>query len=177
MVKKSTLFFGYSAVFILMLLYFLPKVSLFYFAEEKLKPLGVVFSKEKLYDKGFTLRIEDTTLFVKSIESAKIASVEITPFLLYNSVDVKGVELSKTLKSFIPLHIEEILVDHSVLSPTTLYAEVSGDFGEAEVTFDIVQKKVHLKLEPSQKMIQEYKSTLREFKKEEDGGYSYDANL
>jgi len=32
-------------------------------------------------------------------------------------------------------------------------------------------------MQPSSLMLKEYKTTLREFSKDEDGGYSYDANL
>jgi hypothetical protein len=177
MVRKLGLFFGYGAFFILMLLYFLPKVSLFYLAEKELQPYGVVFSGEKLYDRGLSLDVEAMTLYVKSIESAKVAMTQIEIFGVYNSVDIEGIELAKTLKSFVPLYIDEIKIKHSLVAPTTLYATAEGGFGEASVTFNLLTRKLHVKLQPSQKMLKNYRSTLRTFKKSKEGGYTYDANL
>ena len=177
MVKKLGLFFSYILFFILMLLFFAPKISLYYLGEAELKKSDLIISGESVYDRGFTLEVEDATIYMKSIESAKLSLVSVDIFLLYNKVAVEGVTLSKTLKSFLPLHIESIEVQHSIFNPTNIVAEAHGEFGDAEVVFDLVERALHVKMQPSSLMLKEYKTTLREFSKDEDGGYSYDANL
>ena len=172
--KKLAKFFAYALFFIVALMYFAPKVSAFYFLEEQLKPYGVIISSEKLSDKGLSLDIQDAVISFKSIESAQITQANIKIFVLYNAVHIEDVKLSSTAASFLPLDIQEGEIYYSIVDPLHLKGKVHGDFGEADLLYDIAQKRVYITLKPSKLMLNKYRSTLRNFKKDENGEYIYE---
>jgi len=177
MVRKIGLFFAYSAFFVLMVLFFIPKDSLYYFAEKELKKNGVIVSDEVVKDRGFTLELSDATLYVKAIKSAHIDSVEILPLLVFNSIDLHNIVLAKTFKVFVPQNIASVHIKHTIFDPLHIYATAKGDFGDAKAVVDTLKRVVHIDLSPSKKMLQEYKTALRELKKSKNGVYSYDAKF
>ncbi len=174
MVKKLMKFFAYAFFFIVALMYFAPKVSAFYFLEEQLKPYGVIISSEKLNDTGFSLDIEDAVISFKSIESAKLTRANINVFVLYNTIHVEDITLSDTAASFVPLGIQKGDIRYSIVDPLHVQGEVLGDFGEADIVYDILQRSVYVTLKPSKLMLNKYRSTLRNFKKDENGEYVYE---
>ncbi|MBU0720377.1 hypothetical protein KJ877_03475 [bacterium] len=177
MVRRIFVFFAYLFFFLLALMYFTPKLSVYYFLEEQIKPFGVVISRESLTDKGLTLKIEHASISAKSIESANIAEIDIGIFGLYNSAEFQDIKLSSAAGAFVPLKIQNAKIVHSVLDPLHVNAQALGEFGEAAVSFDIMQKAVRLVLKPSALMLRNYQSTLRNLKKSENGEYVYDKNF
>jgi len=174
MVKRILKFFAYIAFFILALIYFTPKVSLYYYAEQLLKPFDVIVSSEVLEDNGLSLNINDGVVAVKSIESATVKELNIKLLGFYNSVDVKDIELSSVAKSFIPLKIKSVEIRHSIFNPIVVDVDSIGEFGEANVKINLLERTLHLVLHPSSLMLKRYKSTLRNLKKSENGEYIYD---
>jgi len=172
--KKIALFLFYSVLFFTALLFFTPKESLYYFAEEHLKPLDVVVGYEEAVDHGFTLEILHAKLYIKKIKSANIASANIALFGLYNHVSVENIVLDKTFEQFFPPLIENIQVEQSVFAPLQLNAEAIGDFGEATATVDLLERTAKVIVKPSKMMRSRYKNTLRQLKKSKEGDYSYE---
>ncbi len=172
--KKLMKFFAYVLFFIIALMYFTPKVSFFYLLEEQLKPYGVIISSEKLSDRGFSLDIDDAVISYKSIESAQVSNANIKIFVLYNSIKVKDVKLSSTVSSFVPLSVYSANIVYSVLDPFYVKGKLEGEFGEADITYEIAQKRVNIVLRPSKLMLNRYKSTLKDFKQDENGEYVYE---
>lgn len=174
MVKSILKFFAYLAFFIGALIFFAPKLGMYYFLENELKSYDVIISGETLEDTGMSLSIKDGQIFVKSIESATIKECELTFLLFYNSINAKEITLSQSAKSFLPLKIEELSIHYTLFNPLHVNAYAIGEFGTAEVHVDILQRTAHVDLVPSEIMSKEYKNSLREFKKSEDGGFTYD---
>jgi len=168
MVKKISIFF------LLALMYFTPKDSIYFLLEEKLKQVDVVISSEQVEDSGFILNITDADLSFKSISSAKINEVSITIFALYNSVSLNGITLSTTAKSFAPLNIESAKVVYSIFNPLNASIKAVGEFGELEGEFNIVNNTLHLELKSSQEMLKNYQNSLRKLSKTENGEFVYD---
>lgn len=177
MVKKLTKFFGYSLFFLLALMYFTPKVSIYYFLETLLAPHAVVISSEEAVDRGFTLQINHANISFKAIESANIAEIDIKIFALYNVIHCKDITLSGAAQSFIPLHVEAATLKYSVFNPLNVVAKINGEFGEANVTFNILERALHLKVVPSDLMLKDYKNTLQNMSKNENGEYIYDKTI
>jgi len=173
MVKKIAIFFGYVSFFILALIYFTPKISLYYFAEQELKVFDVVVSSEALVDTGFSLKIQNPTVNIKSIESAKIQELDIKILGLYNSVNISNIGLSSTAKSFLPLNIEYINITHTIVDPLHINAEAIGEFGEAKVVVNLLDRNLSIVLLPSKLMKDKYANTLRNLKKSENGEFVY----
>ena len=172
--KKIALFFLYSFLFIAALLFFTPKENLYYFAEEQLKPLGVVIGYEEAVDHGFTLEILHAKLYVQKIKSADIDSATIGIFGIYNAVSLDNIVLDKAFEQFFPPLIQRIDLHQSIFNPLSLNAVAIGDFGEAEATVDLLERNATVILKPSKLMFSRYKSTLKQLKKTKEGDYRYE---
>jgi len=172
--KKIGLFVLYTVLFIGALLFFTPKENLYYFAEEQLKPLGVVIGYEEAVDHGFSLEIQHAKLYVQKIKSANIGSIDIGLFLLYNSITISNVVLDKTFEQFFPPIVEHIDIQQSIFDPLNVNAEAVGDFGEARATVNLLERNVSVVLKPSKIMLSRYKNTLRQLKKSKEGDYRYE---
>jgi hypothetical protein len=155
----------------------MPKVSLYGFAQTQLKKFGIIISNEKLKDNGFSFEIKDGMLSVEKIPSANISKVEIKTFIFYNSVNIKGIILAQAVKSFAPVYIENINIHYSFINPLNIIAKAKGDFGEAQATFNLIERKLHIDLVPSKMMQKSYRSTLRNLQKTKDGGYIYEQTI
>lgn len=174
MVKKILKFFAYLSFFILALIYFTPKVSIYYYLESLAKPFDVIVSSESLDDNGLSLTIKDGVVSLKSIESATVKELNIKLLGFYNSINVKDIELSSVAKSFIPLKIGSVKIRHHIFNPIVVDANVRGEFGEAIAEINLLQRTLHLVLQPSALMQKKHQSTLRNLKKSENGEYIYE---
>lgn len=177
MVRKILNFFIYLTFFIGALIYFTPKISTYYFLEQKIKPFGIIISQEILNDTGFGLKIEDATLSVKGVDGAVVENIDINFFGLYNSLDIQNIKLSSMASSFVPLKIEDVNIKYSVVNPLFITGTSHGEFGEATLNINILKRTVQLKLIPSKIMKQRYRRTLRNLKKNAEGEYIYEKNI
>ncbi len=173
MVKKLGKFFAYTLFFVFALILFTPKSSLYFLLEENMKQFEAIISKEKIEDSLFTLRMQNLELSLKGVESALIEKADITLLGLYNSVAFYNIELSSVVDAFMPPNIENATVSYTVLHPLQIRAVALGDFGKAHVTCNIIDRNVSIVLEPSKRMLSEYRNSLNEFKKDSQGGYVY----
>lgn len=177
MVKKLFLLLFYALFFIMAVLYFAPKANIYYFAEEQLQKQGIAFSDEALDDKGFTFEINHTTLYVKKIESAKIKKITMHFFLLYNDIQVEDVFLSDMASMFMPLHVKDLSLTYSVLNPLHVKGKGSGTFGKANIDINLAKRVLQIVLKPSKEMLLHYRNTLRNMKKDKNGGFVYEQSF
>lgn len=173
MVKKLALFFGYFLVFILALIAFTPKQSVYYFIEQEVGAFDVVISGEKVQDRFFTLEIDNAHLFAQGIETAEITTTKVTLLGVYNSIDVSGINLASIVENFAPKKVERLSVNYSIINPLNVSISANGGFGEVEGEFSILEQSLSLVLKPSKLMLSKYRTSLREFKKDQNGEYKY----
>jgi len=170
---KVLKFLAYILFFIVMIIYFMPKSNLYYFAEQELEKNKVIFSNEEIKDNGLSLNIDNIDVSFEGIESANVQSVNLKTFLVYNSLNVENIKLSDMAASFVPLVIENVNVSYSILNPLNVVASANGEFGEASAAFNILDSNLSILLMPSPLMLKKYKNTLRQMKKNESGEYVY----
>ncbi|MBU1927971.1 hypothetical protein KKG77_03115 [bacterium] len=174
MVKRFLRFFAYLAFFVVALIFFAPKLGMYYFLENELKAYDVIISGETLKDEGVSLNIKDGQIFVKSIESASIEECDVTLLLFYNAINATEITLSQSAKSFVPLKVQELKLSYTLFNPLHIKAYAVGEFGSAQAQVNILDRTIHVDLQASEMMSKGYKNSLREFKKSEDGGFTYD---
>ena len=170
-------YLAYALFFVLALIYFMPKLSAYYLLESELQKFDVVISKENAVDNGFSLSVTDATLSVKGVDSATISSVDISALILSNTVMVKQIKLSSVASNFMPLNIDTVEISYSIFNPLSVVAHAVGGFGEADVIFDISASSIKADVKPSELMFKNYKATLKNLKKSENGGYIYEQNI
>lgn len=170
-------FLAYSLFFILTLMYLMPKDSIYYFFEEQIKPYSIMINNETVTQSGLALNLTDAVIYIKSINSAHIESIEVNLFALYNTVDIKNIKLSSAAAAFIPLNIQEVHIQHSILNPLAITLEGEGDIGAFHASFNLLERVLYLNLKPSEKMLKEYQSTLKNLKKSDNGEYIYEKTI
>ena len=173
MVKKTFIFFAYVMFFISALIYFTPKISIYNYIEKELLNYDVIISNETVLDSGFSLNLTDADIFVKSIHSATVQEVDIKIFALYNNITLHNITLSNVAASFVPLNIENVTIRHSVIDPLRINAYSVGEFGEVEASLNILDRNVSVRLTPSALMLKDYRNSMKQLSKNEDGSYSY----
>ncbi|MBN2815134.1 MAG: hypothetical protein JXQ67_00505 [Campylobacterales bacterium] len=166
-------FFAYLLFFIFSLLLFVPKESVYFLFEGELKKFDVVISNELREESLLSLQLHNLDISAKGVESVHAKSAEVTLLLLYNRVELESIEISEVLQSYVPTQIEHLSVVYSLINPLNVVGEARGEFGEAKLVFDLVERKVFVTLEPTDKMLKEYKSIMRMFQKAENGEYTY----
>ncbi len=174
MVRKIFKFFAYTLFFLAVLIYFTPKVNLYYLLEHKLKEKSIVINDEEVSDNGLSLSIKDATINLKSIQSAKIKEIKIKVFGLYNNVSLTDISLASVVATMVPTKIQSISLSYSVIDPLHLVASAVGEFGDAHLSFGVVDGVLHMELHPSKKMLSSYRQTLRNLIKSKEGAYTYD---
>ena len=174
---KIAKFFGYLIFFIAALLFFLPKENLYYLAEKELEPLGVAISNERLDDSGFALHVKDAKVTFKGIESANIELLSLSPWLLYNSIDIENIKLAQSAKSFVPLNIEKVNIIYAIDMPTKIRVFAKGDFGEAVCELDLIERVFKAHVVASAQMKKEFRHSLRNLKRDKNGEYDYEQSF
>ena len=166
-------FSAYALFFIFALIFFMPKVSLYYYAEQKLAENKIIFSNESAVDNGLSLKLSNADISYDAIESANIKNIDIKLLIFYNSLSVENIELSSMASSFVPLHIKRLDIKYTILNPVTIIANASGEFGEANARLNILDKNVTILLTPSELMLNKYKNTLQSLRRNQSGEYEY----
>lgn len=165
---------GYFSFFLLALMYFMPKVSSYYYLEQELEKYKVVLSDEEVVDNGFSLQLNHVEVSFDSIESASIQSANVKLFIAYNSIHIQNITLESIVSSFFPLHIKDAKISYSIFEPLKVIAKANGDFGSASAEIYFLDKNISAIIRPSKLMSQKYKRTLSMMKKQANGEYVYD---
>lgn len=165
---------GFSFFFMSVLIYSLPKVSLYYALEKELELHKVVSSNEEVMDKGFYLALENLSPTYDAIEVANIQSVTMVFFIFYNTISAKNIDLTGMATSFIPTHIDTLSITYSFLNPLYIVGDSQGEFGVANAKIDLLDRRLTLILQPSKLMLQKYRRTLGKLQKNKDGEYTYE---
>ena len=166
-------FFAYLLFFLVALMYFMPKESIYYFAEKELQKQGVVIAHEEVKDTGFSLELRHLDIYVQSIESASVKELDISLFGLYNGVSAEGIELSSALSSMLPTKIQKATLRYTMLHPLNVELNAVGAFGQLHATLNLKERKIRALLQPSSIMKRNYRQALRNFKKQANGEYEY----
>jgi len=174
---KAGRFLAYSLFFVLALMYLMPKASIYYFFEEQIKAYAIVINNESVKESGLGLNVTDALVFIQSINSAQIGSIEINVFALFNTIDINNVTLSSVAAAVMPLHIHEAHVRHSILNPLEITIDGEGEAGAFHATFHLLDRLLYLNLKPSESMLKDYKSTLLNLKRSENGEYVYEKTI
>ncbi len=173
MVKKLLKFLSYSLFFIFALILFVPKNSIYYFAEENLKQFDLVISNESLEDNFTTLKVKNLEISAKSIDAGVVEELDLTLLLVYNKLLFTNIELSSLVESYLPSKIENLEISYTLLNPLFVEGKSKGVFGDAHMFFNLQTRELSVSLHPSKKMFSSYRNSLKYFKKSATGEYVY----
>jgi len=177
MVKKLFIFLAYIVFFLMTCIYLAPKEYIYFALEQELKKNNIIISDEKIVDTGFSLKLQDAELFYESINSASIKEIDINLLLFKTSITISDIKLSQMASSFLPLKIRKVILTHSIFNPLSINIYESGGNGKIRGSFSFIDKKLHIVFSPSKLMLNEFKKSIRIFKKSKNGKYTYDKSF
>lgn len=161
MVKKSI---GGFFLLLLFLLLFSPKQEIYYLLEKQLEKDGIVISNEKFSDTLFGLTIYDADIFVKGINMAKVKSLKLNIFFLYNQLSIEKIETDKGIHKIAPKSIDTLTATLSILKPYKVAVDAVGSFGSLKGGYYINKNKIFLR-PYNTKDIKKFKKFLKKDKK------------
>jgi hypothetical protein len=174
---KTIKFLSYTLFFLGMITFFTPKENLYFLLEKQLSKYDLVISDEQLTPQLFSLDINNATIYFKEIELAEVQGITMKPFGVYNLIEFHNLKLSTMSKNFLPPKVETIQLKYTLLQPLYITIDAIGDFGAVTLRYAIKEKKITATLKPSKVMLQRYRSSLRKFKKNKNGEYTYATSL
>ncbi len=173
MMKKIFKYTLYLSFFISSLFYFFPKENLYFYLEKNLAEKKVIISKEKIKEKPFSLSLKDSTIYYNNLELLNVKDIDITTYLLSNSVNLKKIKILEEFKNFVPQNIDYIDINHSIINPVIININSKGEFGKLIGKVDLIDRKVIISLTASNKMKSKYQKILRKMQLKE-GEYKYE---
>lgn len=163
---------GGFLLFILFMWLFAPKQELYYLIEKSLKKSDIVISNETIKDTWFGLNISNATIYVKGVNVAQTANLQLNCFFLYNTLTIEGIEMDASLHNIAPKSVDELKATYSIMNPLQVKLEGLGSFGTMDGKVALVEKRVNLSF-PVAKDIHAFKKFLKKDKQE---GWYYETN-
>lgn len=156
-----------------LLIFFAPKSNLYYWGEHALKAFNVFISNESVEDSGWRLNIYAAELYFDKLTLAEVDKISLSPWLLYNAIEVEGIHIDEGFVDFLPLEITRLGVAYAIYNPlqATLHGESDAGYFNGEV--DLLERTVLIRLHVDQKAQKRYRNALARLKKTEEG-YSYE---
>jgi hypothetical protein len=167
---------AYFIFVVVAMLFFLPKINLYYLGESFVEKYKIVMSQEKLTDQGLTLKIDEGKLYYDDLMVAHIDHISIKPLIVFNAISVSPFTFSKDMEQFLPLGIESFNITHTVFSPLHVSIESSGDFGYLSGDIALYDRSISLVLTPSKLLVEKNPFWLKRMKKTTEGDYRYESN-
>ena len=177
MAMKFLKSFALILFFVAAVILFLPKKSLYYYAEEKLERFKTVIANEAIKEGPFSLHLLHADIYIEGIRAAKVMDIDLKTYGLSTLVEAERLRLSGAAGSFLPTKIETLRVRYALWNPLQITFNAEGEFGTAEGSYLITEHKLLLLLHPSKMMQSRYRDILRRMKKNKNGGYSYEQRL
>lgn len=165
---------GFSFFFIIAILFLLPKTNLYYALEHKMQKYKIIVSNEEIIENAFSLQILDLSVSYKGIDLAEVAIMDTQLILFKNTLIFKDINLAAMTNAFLPSYIDKLSISYSIFNPFYLDIVASGEFGKANGTIHLLDKKVNIDLFSSDIMKKRYLNTLKLFHKNEQGVYRYE---
>ncbi len=171
--KKTVLFLF---VLFALVIFFLPKVQLYYAAENLLAQKKITLSKEIANDRGFVFSIEGGTLYFEDLEVAQLDGISVMPLLIFNRISFAPFSFSQEMQSFIPGTIEQMNIQYTIIDPLHVIINIEGDFGTLNGSITFLDQHILADMVPSDMLLKKKPVWLKQFKKQEGGVYRYESN-
>jgi hypothetical protein len=169
-------FLFFAVLFIYLVILFLPKENFYYFAEEQLAKYKIALNNESVKDSYGVLSVDNISVSYGGENVAYIENAGVLPFIVYNEIDIKNVNVSKNFKSFIPSEIEAVSLKATVFFPVKVWINAKGDFGRIHGSYNIYSKTIRLVLEPENGFAGKYPLIYRNFK-DTEGQLVYESSF
>ncbi|MEA3352811.1 MAG: hypothetical protein U9Q33_03200 [Campylobacterota bacterium] len=164
--KKIFKFILYILFFLISLTILLPKENIYYFVNKKLNEQKIVLNQSGINDEKVSLNIKDITVMYDNIEVSNIDTIKLDTFLLFNSLNIKGINIDSSMTRYVPKKIDNISARYSVLNPLKVIFKGSFELGVCNGYVDLLNRIIKIDIEVSQSFSKKYKHMVKYLKKE-----------
>lgn len=171
--KKVMKFFSYLVLMLALLIFFLPKLNLYYAVEAILEKKKVYISDEEVLDRGFSLELRQAKLFFDKLPLAEIERIQLLPLVFYTTFDLTNIRINEGFSDFLPQEIHSVHVEHLFYNPMKVKFKGTNEDSHFYGNIDLLERVLSVHLRLSAKSEQRYATMLRKLSKEE-GGYFYE---
>ena len=151
---------------------FMPKQSLYYFLENKLAKNGIVIYDEKVKSNIGYFKLSHAKVSFQGADIAEIGSLKVLPFIVYNRIDAKNIELTGVAKSYLNAEIDMLKATHSILKPYIVKISANGSFGLANGYVNLKQRVIHIDIVDAKDI-----ATIKKFLKRGEKGWYYESKF
>jgi hypothetical protein len=166
MVKKMI---GGSFLFLFFLLIFAPKQEIYFKIEKELQKEGIVISNEKFSYNLWGLSIEDADIFLKGAKIAKVKSLNLSIFFLYNELIIEDIIIDRGAHKILPKNLDHATAIFSILKPYKIAIDANGSFGKISGGIYLNMNKIFLRVIDKKDI-----RTFKGFLKKDDKGLYYE---
>ena len=166
----------YIVIFIITLIYFLPKNDLVSYVNSKVLAQYKINTKIKLENDMLNYVSSNSSISYQKNLVANVGTLNVSPYILFNEIKLTNINLKGMAGSLFPSKITHARLLYSVIDPTKINITIEGDFGKAIGYFDILSSLVHLEVTPSRTLQKNYSFLLKYMKKSKKS-YIYEYKL
>ena len=151
---------------------FMPKVNLYYKAEQILKEQGVVIDNEEIRDTVISLKLMHPVFYYQEVDFARASMIDIKPLIFVNSITAENIELLNVAKKYYNININTLKANHTILKPFYIKLNLVGNFGVASGYVDLKQRVVHIDIIEPKNI-----NSIRKFLKKGEKGWYYESKF
>jgi len=151
---------------------FMPKVNLYYKAEEILKQQGVVIDNEEIRSSITSLKLMHPVAYYQGVDFARASMVNITPLLVINTLEAENIELLSVAKKFLDVSIKNLKATHTLLDPFNVKLTIVGSFGIASGYINLKSRVIHIDIIEPKNI-----NSIRRFLKKGKKGWYYESKF
>lgn len=157
-------FFLFLLGLLIGLVIFMPKDNLYYTAQKFL-------AKEKVYinsdiKSGLILDLSNGKIYQNGIDFADFQNVKILPFLLFNKIEAKNIEINMQ-----NLRIDNLNISYSILNPVKVYIKGMANFGKIDGEVNLLKREIKVYI------LNLTNGNIKSFLKKDKKGYFYYAKF
>jgi len=151
---------------------FMPKLSIYYYLEQKLAQQGVVIYNEKVNSTIGKFSLSHANISYQGADVAEVSYLEVKPLVAYNSVEARGVELVGMAKQFLNVGIDNFKAKHTLLKPYIVKLDANGTFGSAHGYANLKERILHIDIVDAKNI-----SSIKKFLKRGEKGWYYESKF
>jgi hypothetical protein len=164
----------YSIVFVGLLLFFAPKLQLYFALEKQMQSLNIKISQERVNDQGLTLALQEGSLYYSDLLVGQFETVSLLPALVFNRVNIERFAFSEEMNRFAKGAIHNVNVTHHIFMPLIVHISADADMGEMRAEINLKDRNVSLNFMPTEAFLKQPPFWLSKMKKSEEGGYAFE---
>jgi hypothetical protein len=153
-------FLLYIVITLLALIVLAPKKNLYYLFEDKLNKHNILITSTKVEERLFGVTIRDVTLSYRSNNIAKIGQIDISLFIVWNSIRASQIELDETIALLVPKTLEYMDATYNLITLFIIDFDSENEIGVFNGKVDLKGSKIFVELAATDQAKKKYQMLL-----------------